>query len=187
MIDARILPVEMMPSVGQEMTLLVLDDYGDAASMHYKIIYLCPTHMKDLRIGWVALFARRVQRMAGFRCKKILMAQRGGGGGDDDGNRSSSSSSSSAFGSGRTPSLDSNTTIQSVMQFKDKTLMRAAMGQRVGREPVVKDLFKTTPKLTDVHRAIKKGARTRMNRNIRFSKGTAGVRTAPVLTRPEKT
>jgi hypothetical protein len=71
-VEARVLPIEMLPSVGEEMCLLVLDDHGKSATMHYRFIYLCPRHMKDLRMGWVALSGRIQQRTAELHAKTAL-------------------------------------------------------------------------------------------------------------------
>ena len=60
---SRILPIELLPSVGEEICILVLDDTNDQQTQHFSFrwIYLCPTHMKYLRMGWVALKAKFIQ------------------------------------------------------------------------------------------------------------------------------
>ncbi len=57
----RILPAELLPVVADEMCLKVLDDVDPASAMRMRWIFLCPIHVKDLRIGWIATQGRMIQ------------------------------------------------------------------------------------------------------------------------------
>lgn len=73
-VESRILPGELLPAVGNEMAILVLDDVGREATMRFRWIYLCPKHMKDLRMGWIALQGRVEQIEVEQRAKEALAA-----------------------------------------------------------------------------------------------------------------
>ena len=57
----RTLPAELLPVVADEMCLKVLDDVDPASAMRMRWIFLCPVHMKNLRIGWIATKGRLIQ------------------------------------------------------------------------------------------------------------------------------
>ena len=57
----RTLPAELLPVVADEMCLKVLDDVDPASAMRMRWVFLCPIHMKDLRIGWIATQGRLIQ------------------------------------------------------------------------------------------------------------------------------
>lgn len=61
LIAGRVLPAEMLPVVGEETALKVLDDVHTGTAMRLRWIYLCPIHMKDLRVGWIKICGRHVQ------------------------------------------------------------------------------------------------------------------------------
>lgn len=61
LISSRVLPAELLPVVGEEVTLKVLDDVHAGSKMRLRWIYLCPVHMKDLRVGWITISGRLVQ------------------------------------------------------------------------------------------------------------------------------
>lgn len=151
-VESRILPVEMLPRVGAETYLLVFDDLSSssvAPRLGYRCIYLCPRHMKDLRMGLVALNGRLVQIQVEKRAKESL-AQCGG----------------------------------DVSKLRDTDLVLAARGQRVGRGLVVRTMFGKTMQLSRVLQAIKRGGKTRLYQQMRFTH--SGARAIPVYTRGKK-
>lgn len=157
--EARILPIEMLPSVGEEMAILVLDDVSKAAAaahrgrgtMFHRWIYLCPRHVKELRMGWIARTARIVQGLAEKEAKQALLYV--------DGDHK------------RLPNI---------------TLVRAAAKQRIGRPAMVEYMFRHTLLLSDVLHSIRRGHRTRVRQQLHFGGGTPGARMIPEYKRGKK-
>jgi len=133
-----VLPAEILPVVGEEMALKVFDDCyrGPVGIMRLRWIYLCPSHMKDLRKGWISSWGRIVQ------IQKQKEAGRAGRAGDEG--------------------------AQTMAEWL--VLDNAAAGKRVGPQAIVKHLFSRVHRLSDIRRAIERGRRARVRKDIRYGR-----------------
>ena len=141
LVASRVLPVELLPVVGEEVALKVLDDVHAGTAMRLRWIYLCPTHMKDLRVGWITICGRVVQIDRQKRARALEERH---------------------------------------VQLQTPEMVRAAAGQAIGAEAIVRHLFASVPLLSVVLHALRRGRNDRIRQLKRYGGGALqGMRTIP--------